>query len=389
MIEQLAGFKNIQFVSPEYFILFNFVYALLAVWFIVFAARWKNRTKRTVGSRHLLIGRMLKFNLAVIVAVLPLSILALSRPYLPESALQLKEGVVEIVFVVDDSVSMWAKDIAPSRLGVAAREIARVHAKKILREGDKVSLVLFGKTSLKKLRLSTDLDRFYREILKIGQPASLIGDDHPWDSDIPLVLTDTYNFLDMQDRRLAYRTRFGENPPLDFDWEKFSWQPDKKSNRIVLFFGDGDYRFDRYSSEKTEQLNAALEEFRRRGLSIYTIGVGTRQGFPVYKILDDYRKGFDYIEAIVVDLKEEGMTQLDTATLNFLSSQTGGSPTVVENSAESAEKFMRAAVNTHRDLSVTIESEPKKQEFWRELLGAALLTFGLVLLIIFVLSPYV
>ncbi|MBI2674533.1 MAG: hypothetical protein HYX22_02245 [Candidatus Yanofskybacteria bacterium] len=388
MIAKLAEFRNLQFISPEYFSLFNFLYILLVVWLVVFAVRYKERVNRTVGSRRVLIGRMLKFNLVVIAVVLPLSILALSRPYLSEGALQFKKGAVEVIFIVDDSVSMWAKDIVPSRLGVSAREIARVYADQILKEGDKASLVIFGKTSLKKLRLSTDFERFYSEILKIGPPESLTGDDHPWDSDIALALTDTYNFLDMQDKRLAYRTRFGKNPPLDFDWETFSWQPDKKSSRIVIFFGDGDYRFDEYTEEKTKQLQASLAEFRRRGLKIYSVGVGTKQGYPVYRVLDDYKRGVDYFEQTEIELKEEGMTRLNRITLNFLSSQTGGSMATIENSTGSAANFLRVAIDGHRELTVTVASEQQKQEFWREFLYAALLIFGLAFLIIFVLSPY-
>ena len=205
MVQWLLELKNnIKFADPKYLELFTLVYLLLAVWVISFVLRHINRAKRTIGSRHPLVSRMLRFCLVVVVTVLPLSIVALARPYFSKGAVNFSKGVVETIFVVDDSISTWSKDVIPSRLGVAVREISRTHSREILKTGDKAALVLFGKTSLKKLRLSTDLDRFSNEVSKIGQPETLTGDDHSFGSDIPLVLEDVYNFLDSQDRRAAH-----------------------------------------------------------------------------------------------------------------------------------------------------------------------------------------
>ena len=97
-------------------------------------------------------------------------------------------------------------------------------------------------------------------------------------------------------------------------------------------------------------------------------------------ILRDYKKGQDYDDAVESDLKEQGVTRLDTATLNLLSSQTGGSVTTVENSSGSAEGFLRTVVDFNRGLFAGITSEPEKRELWREFLYTALLVLGLAIL---------
>lgn len=357
MIEQLLELKNLQFINPEYLKLLFVVYLLAGLWVITFGIRFKNRAKRSVGSHHSLIGRMLRFCLVVIVFVLPFSILALARPYLSKGAVRFKTGTVEVVFIVDDSSSMWAKDVTLSRIDIAVREIARVYSQEAIKEGDRAALVLFGKTSLKKLRLSRDLDRFINEVSKISQPVRLIGDDHYFGSDIPLALEDTYKFLDRQDNSKQDK----------------NWRPVQRSNRIILFFGDGDYHFKEYSLEDRKRLNIALLEFRRRGLKIFSVGIGTRHGVPLTTVLDNYKKGEGYNDQTVAELKEQGITRLDTTTLNLLSIQTGGSVATVENVAGSVEGFLKNVINDNRNSSLEVASEPEKKELWREFLYAAVI----------------
>lgn len=365
MVELLLELKNLQFISPEYLSLRFIVYFLAGLWAVTFAIRFKNRAKRSVGSRHSWTGKVLRSCLVIVVFVLPLSIIALARPYLPKGAVQLRTGAIEVVFVVDDSSSMWVKDIKPSRLDIAVREISRIYSQEAIKEGDRVSLVIFGKTSLKKLRLSKDLDRFFNDVSKIGPPETLIGDDHPFGSDIPLALEDTYKFLDRQD-----------NPKRDKNW-----RPSPRSNRIVIFLGDGDYRFKEYSPEDRKRLNVSLLEFRRRGLKIFSVGIGTRRGVSAVSAFDDYEKVKDYNEKDEAELKEQGITRLDTSTLNFLSAQTGGSVATVENQAETAERFIMNVINDNRNSSLEMASEPEKRELWREFLYATILLLFLAILI--------
>jgi hypothetical protein len=356
MFEQLLELKNLQFISPEYLGLLFVVYILAGLWIVTLAIRYKNRVKKSVGSHHSLAGRMLRFCFVVIALVLPFSIFALARPYLPMGAVKLRTGTIEVVFIVDDSSSMWAKDISPSRIDIVMREITRLYSQEIIGEGDRASLVLFGKTSLKKLRLSRDLDRFFNEVSKVGQPERLIGDDHYFGSDIPLVLEDTYKFLDRQD-----------NPDKDKNW-----RPTEKPNRIVVFFGDGDYRLKDYSPGDRRRLNIAFLEFRRRGLRIFSVGVGTPRGVPLTSVLANYKKGVDYTDQIEAEFREQGITRLDTSTLNFFSGQTGGSVATIESEAGSAVRFMTDVINDNRNSSFEIATEPEKKELWREFLYLAM-----------------
>src|SRR3989344_299749 len=366
MFEKILSLKsNLLFINPEYLSLFVLVYVLIFVWIASFFLRYKNRPEKTAGSRHPFVGRMLRFCFILILFVIPLSILSLARPYFPEGSVKFKNGSVEVLFVVDDSISMWAKDVSPSRLGVVVKEISKVYSSGFIEEGDRAALFLFGKTSLKKLRLSRDIGRFINEVSKISQPETLIGDDHPFDSDIPLMLEDVYGFLDRQD-----------NIKRDPNWRPF---PNK--NRIVLFFGDGDYRFKELSPEDKKRLNNAIGQFRRRGLKIFSVGIGTRVGSPLVSVLNNYKEGKDYDPKVREELKDQGLTRLDISTLNFLSNQTGGSITTVENESMSAEGFLKKVINDHRKPSIETIAEPEKQELWQEFLFSALFFLVVAILI--------
>lgn len=384
MLDKLVEIKNnLRLADPEYLELLNLVYVLLAAWGAVLIIRRLSQAKKTSGSRYPFLGRGLRFCLAILLLVLPLFIVAAGRPYLVADSLSVKKGAIEAVFAVDDSISMWVKDISPgkSRLEVAVAEAAGAYANGILKEGDKAALVVFGKTSLKKVRLSSDLDRFFSEVARIRQPETLIGDDHHFDSDLPVVLHDIYNFLDSQDRLAVYRERFGENPPLDFDWKKFGWRPSKKSNRIVLFFGDGDYRLARYDEARKKSLDTALAEFRRRGLKIYCIGIGTRSGAPLTGSLRNYRLGKDYTDEFRAELASEGVTRLDVSALNSLSSRTNGNFTVIQTSSSTAEGFLNHVIDSNRDAVLEVGTGEANEELWQDCLYLAL--FFLALAVIF------
>ena len=371
MTEKLLELKNsIQFVSPEYFQLFNLVYILLAVWLIIFIRWYQKKPARTVGSRHPWMSSGLRFCLIVIIFVMPLTIVALAWPYIPTGSVQFRRGAIEIVFMVDDSSSMWVKDLTSSRIDIETGELSKIYSRGIIREGDRVGLVVFGKTPLEKLRLTADLDRFSNDISRIGRPQSLIGDDHPFGSDIPAALRTTYQFLDYQDKRALYMERYHKDPPLDFDWEKFSWQPGAKSNRIVIFLGDGDYRFGQYNKDQMKGLNDGLSEFRRRGLKIYSVGIGTKAGVRLDSVLKDYLK-YEYNDKLVADLKKEGLTRLDTNALHRLSDQTGGSVATIENSSGSAEEFLKNVIDSNRNQLAEISNETQKDDLWQECLEAA------------------
>ena len=168
MIVWLIELRNsIQFIDPQYLVLLKIVYGLAILWVIILLIWRRNLPKQTVGSSYPFMSRMLKFCLYLMVT-LCLSVVALSRPYLPKGGVQFKRGAIEIICIVDDSASMWVKDILPSRIEIAVRELTNVYSSEVIKEGDRAALVVFGRSSRKKLRLSRDLSRFVNEVAQIG-----------------------------------------------------------------------------------------------------------------------------------------------------------------------------------------------------------------------------
>src|SRR3989344_60011 len=260
MIGWLDHNFGIKFLDPDVLELLNLVRWAAVLWLASSFIRYMNRLKPSAGSRRSILGPM-KLWLCLLISAC-IVIVAAARPYTDKGLVQIKRGNAEIVFIVDNSASMWVEDIKPSRIEIAVREIVGLYNAGIISKGDKVALIVFGRSSRKKLFLSTDLQRFVNEVYRIRRPPTLTGDMFPWASDIPLVLEDAYEMLDAQDRVTSDNT---------------NWQPTSSANRLIVFLGDGDYELD----DNRERLGRALKEFVKRGLKIYAVGIGTRQGVPL------------------------------------------------------------------------------------------------------------
>ena len=343
---------QVKFLNPQYL---DLIYIFVIISFLgltVLIVSYLNRVRKSIGSRHSIV-RKLKFWSFVSLATIS-AIIALSRPYLPKGSVEIKKGDIEVVVLLDNSASMWVKDILPSRIDIATREITNLYSYGVLREGDRAALVLFGMSSTKRLRLSRDLDLFAREVSRIGRPKSLTGSISSWGSDVPLVLEDTYSFLDKQDS--------GGRP---------SWRPIQKSNRIVLLFGDGDYQLD-----DKERIAKALAEFKTRGLKIFTIGIGSKKTTRLDSVLNDYNKGVEYDQKLADDIKDQ-VTSLNPVTLDLLARNTGGRMMTIEDEGANAEQFLADAINTHRSSTIGAEYADVRVEFWHEFIYLALIFFVL------------
>lgn len=352
MINFLTNLKNFKFINPQYFDLFYVVYVLILLAFFIGGVSYLNRVKRSVGSRHCLTGKI-RFWIFMILG-LSASVFALTRPYLPSGSAQLRKGSVEVVVILDNSASMWARDIIPSRIDIATREITNAYSRGFIRKGDKTALVLFGSTTIKRLKLSVDIERFAQEVSKVGRPITLMGSYSPWGSNVSTVLEETLRFLDRQD---------------GYSDKQTNWRPSKKLNRIILFFGDGDYEFN-----DKKRIEKSVAEFNKRGLKIFSVGIGTRNPTRLDSVLNGYVEGVDYDRKTLEDIKDL-KTSLNITTLDFLARSTGGQMMTIENEEGSSEEFLANAINSNRDSSLGFESVDSKKEFWPEFLELALLLF--------------
>ena len=266
-------------------------------------------------------------------------------------------GDVDVAVAIDGSASMWVKDLGTeSRLDVAIREVMNLYTQDILTPGDRVALFVFGTTAVRKVHLSSDSERFIDQVGRVAPPETLSGDAFPWDSDIASAFEHIYSSIDNQDR---------------FEAGEEEWTPERRSDRLVLLFTDGDFAED---PEQLSRLDQALTEFQRRGLAVYPVGVGSTIGTDLDRVLDDYVQGIDYDETLAADL--DGIrTRLTVDGLSMVAQRTNGRSFVIDSAGISATPFLRNAVDSHRSITFQLIPSDDREEVWQWVLAAAVLVF--------------
>ncbi len=361
MADFLSAFQDsVEFAHPEYLMVVPIAALLLLFGLSVFVFRLTLRPARTHGSTYPLVGHI-KFWFFLILTLALVSTAA-ARPFWNYGASSFKRGDIDVAVAIDGSASMWVKDLGSlSRLEVAVREIMKLYNEEILTEGDRVALFVFGTTAVRKVHLSSNAERFIDQVGRIAPPESLSGDAFPWDSDVVSVFEHVYASLDNQDR---------------FEAGEEDWSPERRTDRLVILLTDGDFAA---NPDQMSRLDQALGEFQRRGLVVYTVGVGSPIGTDLDRVLEDYVPGIDYDATLVADL--EGVrTRLTTEGLSMLESRTGGRSFVIDSLGISAAPFLRNAIDSHRSISFQLLPADDKQEIWQWVLALAVLTFVVAVL---------
>ena len=282
--------------------------------------------------------------------------IAAARPFWIYGGSSFKRGDVDVVVAIDASASMWVKDLGSSRLELAVREALGLYTQDILSPGDRTAVFVWGTTALRRVHMSSNAERFVEEVGRIGPPPTLSGDAFPWDSDVATAFESIYMSLDNQDR---------------FEEGEENWTPEERSDRLVLLFTDGDFLID---AEQMSRLDVALGEFRRRGLVIYPVGVGSRTGVNVDTVLTDYVRGVDYDDTLVADLEGQ-RTRLGVEGIGMLEQRTGGRSFIVDGSQISSGTFLRNVVDSHRSISFQLVPAEDKQEVWQWVVLLAIFVF--------------
>ena len=176
---------------------------------------------------------------AMLVAAVLFMALALAEPRWGTSLRVIKRTGLDMMIVLDVSKSMLAEDILPSRLARARLE-ARGLAETL--RGDRVGLVVFAGRAFYQCPLTLDYGAF-----------NMFLEQADTDS-IPVGGTDMAQAID---------TALSSFPETGA----------KTGRRLMIIFSDGE--------DHSGRLEASVEEALKRGVTIFTVPVGTPEGSPI------------------------------------------------------------------------------------------------------------
>lgn len=232
------------------------VYVLSGLIFLLylFLYRRKNTWLKAFGQRALInryskipnIYRNLLKGLSISAAFCAMSLVILQPKWQTTQDYHEKEGL-EIVFVLDVSISMLAEDVKPNRLQRAKMEISNLVREL---EGDRVGLVVFAARAFSLLPYPTnDYEKVFLRIL------NMINENYV--------------------RFVPYGTNIGNAFILAMD--SFSKENAKK---IMIFLTDGEEQIIT-RSQIAEAVKLLLE---KKDIAIYVVGIGdSKKASPIPK----------------------------------------------------------------------------------------------------------
>lgn len=309
----------------------------LVVGLLAWAGRRRSRALRLLVSAGVL-GRLVPRGLGAVrfaqgtawVLALALGILALAQPRVGFEWRELEKKGIDVAILLDVSLSMDARDVSPSRMERATREVEDLLS---ALPSDRVGLVVFAGGAYPRIPLTLDHDAVRFVMRDIG--------------------TST---LRAQGTSLAAAIDTGMQL-LD--------QP-QPSERALILISDGE-------TDDREGALAAATRAGEAGVRIFAMGVGTEDGAPIPLEEGGFKK--DRSGEVVV-------SRLGSDVLRALASATGGA---YVNSVASAED-VSALVNDqiHAKLEAGLLGM-RREKVWNErfqwpLVGAILLVVGAVLL---------
>lgn len=253
--------------------------------------------------------------------------LALARPQVGFRWKEVKRKGIDILMAVDTSKSMLANDVRPNRLERSKMGIMDFVSKL---EGDRVGLIPFSGTAFLMCPLTLDYDAFRQSLMALDTGI------------IPEVGTDLGNAI--HEAEFAFSN--------------------KANHRILILITDGE--------DLEGQALAAAKEAAARGMTIYTVGVGTPAGELIP--LDGPGKGGAFLK------DEKGQvvkSRLDEKMLRQIAEATGGLYRPLGRQAEGLEAIYQQKLSLvpKQELAERMQRVPIDRFEWP-------LLFALVLLVI-------
>lgn len=276
-----------QFLQPDYFYLFLPLLILFFLWFYRLARtralrdHFASAPLKKLSSLSSPFGEIAVYVLANL--TLAALILALAQPQWVRRVVLPEPKKMDLVFMIDTSLSMRAEDIRPSRLDRALDLIAGFCDRKLPQ--DRIGLVAFTSGSVVLSYLTEDPAniRYYLDYLRQDRVPRLgtnIG--HALNNGLT-VLTKEYEV-----NRAAANHK-----------------------RVFILISDGE--------DHGKELNGAVRNVKKAGIKVHTIALGTAQGAPIPIAEEQGRKQY------LVDAKgSRVISHLDERSLRWVAQETGG-----------------------------------------------------------------
>jgi len=232
----------IRFAHSEYLILLGLIPALAAVSWLF--ARRRARALMRFGEPDV-IGRLTDsasrskrtWKIAILLTAVALCVVGLANPQIGTRLEEVKQEGVDIFIALDVSLSMKAEDIKPTRLDKAKLEIRNLIARL---GGDRIGLVVFAGEAFTQFPLTTDYSA-----------ANL--------------------FLDAADVDVVPEQGTSIGAAIEQAMESFDYS--MPTTKVIVIITDGE-------NTEGEAFDAA-EEAAKKGILLYTIGLGSAAGSPI------------------------------------------------------------------------------------------------------------
>lgn len=254
-------------------------------------------------------------------------ILGLARPQTGSKLKEQERTGVEMMLVVDVSNSMLAEDFKPSRLERTKMAINRLMNEI---EQDKVGLIVFAGDAYVQLPITADYTTARSFVSRLAP-----------------------NMVSKQGTAMGAAIELAAN----------SYSSESEGSRVMIIISDGE----NHDDDPLAMAQVAAE----RGITIYTIGIGTPEGSPI--LIDG-----DYIKD---ENGEMVVSKLDEAVLREVALVTGGSYIRATNQSIGLTEIVEKINETKKTQFVATVFD-EYDEYFQYLLGIGLLLLLVEMLIL-------
>jgi Ca-activated chloride channel family protein len=299
-----------RFVHTYYFYLLLLIPFFVAV-FILFLV-WRKKALTRFGNRNVILSLMPEYSNAKLVLkfiLLLLSytflVIAIAGPQTGSRLEEIKRKGIDLMIALDVSNSMLAEDIKPDRLERSKQAISRLIDKL---EGDRIGIVVFAGKAFMQLPITTDY----------GAAKMFLS-------------TISTNSINVQGTAIA--------DAIEMAGSTFG---ESKRNKAIVIITDGED----HQGNVLEQTEAAV----KKGIRIYTIGMGSPDGAPIPIYNGNIRTGYkkDREGTTIISRLDETLLQQMASVGNGIFVRANNSETGLQKIFEEISKIEKTEIESRQ-----------------------------------------